>query len=125
MLCRQDVLLEFCTDPRFDEDTLFIIFEEDFRFTPDVGDPAWTHNGRKDTSATILSSMFGPSPPPAEEAASSSAAPAEAASSSAAPSSHNKMPRAQKSGATGAPKFLEPSRKRSGGRLRGPEQSEP
>ena len=89
-------MLEFCTDPRFDEDTLFIIFEEDFRFTPDVGDPAWTHNGRKDTSATILSSMFGPSPPPAEEAASSSAAPAEAASSSAAPSSHNKMPRAKK-----------------------------
>ena len=96
MLCRQDVLLEFCTDPRFDEDTLFIIFEEDFRFTPDVGDPAWTHNGRKDTSATILSSMFGPSPPPAEEAASSSAAPAEAASSSAAPSSPNKIPRAKK-----------------------------
>ena len=96
MLCRQDVLLELCTDPRFDEDTLFIIFEEDFRFTPDVGDPAWTHKGRKDTSATMLSSIFGPSPPPADEAASSSAAPAEAASSSAARSSPNKIPRAKK-----------------------------
>jgi hypothetical protein len=89
-------LLELCTDPRFDEDTLFIIFEEDFRFTPDVGDPAWTHKGRTDTSATTLCSIFGPSPPPAAEAASSSAAPAEAASSSAAPSSPNKMPRAKK-----------------------------
>ena len=96
MLCRQDVLLELCTDPRFDEDTLFIIFEEDFRFTPDVGDPAWTHKGRTDTSATMLSSIFGPSPPPADEAASSSSAPAEAASSSAAPSSPNSMPRAKK-----------------------------
>ena len=96
MLCRQDVLLEFCTDPRFDEDTLFIIFEEDFRFTPDVGDPAWTRHSRRDTSATIMSSMFGPSPPPAQEAASSSAAPAAAASSSAAPPSHNKMPKAKK-----------------------------
>lgn len=96
MLCRQDVLLEFCTDPRFDEDTLFIIFEEDFRFTPDVGDPAWTRHSRRDTSATIFSNMFGPSPPPAEGAASSSAAPAAAASSSAAAPSHNKIPKAKK-----------------------------
>ena len=96
MLCRQDVLIELCTDPRFDEDTLFIIFEEDFRFTPDDGDPAWTRPGRRDTSETIFSSMFGPSPPPAVEAASSSAAPAEAASSSAAPLSPNKMPKAKK-----------------------------
>ena len=89
-------MLEFCTDPRFDEDTLFIIFEEDFRFTPEVGDPAWTHNGRKDTSATIFSSMFGPSPPPDPKASSSSAAAAEEASSSAAASSHNMIPRAKK-----------------------------
>ena len=64
--------MHFCTDPRFDEDTLFIIFEEDYRFTPDAGDPAWTHEKRRDTSSTIPPSLV-PSPPPAEQASSSSA----------------------------------------------------
>ena len=86
MCSLQDVLIPFCTDVRFDEDTLFIIFEEDFRFAPDLGDPAWTHNKRVDTSMTMPSTSQ-PSPPPAEQASSSS---------SAAASSHNKIPREHK-----------------------------
>ena len=86
-LCRQDILLPFCTDERFDADTLFMIFEEDFRFTPKIDDPAWTHNGRKDTSALMLSRIFGP--PPITEASSSSS------SAAAAPSSQNKIPKVE------------------------------
>ena len=124
MLCRQDVLLEFCTDPRFDEDTLFIIFEEDFRFTPDVGDPAWTqwtqgHFGdhsvqyfrSEPTAGRGGSKLFCSTRGRSKLFCSAIFAQQDA--------------QGQKSGATGAPKFLEPKRKRSGGRLRGPEQSEP
>jgi len=87
MCSLQDVLIPFCTDLRFEEDTLFIIFEEDYRFAPDLGDPAWTHKNRLDTFYTMPSSSE-PSPPPAEPGSSSS--------SSAAPSTHNKIPRKHK-----------------------------
>lgn len=80
-------MVEFCTDLRFEEDTLFIIFEEDYRFTPDPGDSAWTVKGRKDMSSHIMSTLF-PSPPPGAEAASSS--------SDAASSSYNKIPKEKK-----------------------------
>ncbi len=71
----QDVLIPFALDPRLDEDCLFIVFEEDFRFTPPLGDPAWTHKGRKDTSGLIESSLFKSSRPPTSSGASSSSAP--------------------------------------------------
>ena len=32
--CRKDVALPWITDPRWEADTLFLVFEEDFRFTP-------------------------------------------------------------------------------------------
>jgi len=83
----QDVLIPLCTDLRFDEDTLFIIFEEDYRFAPDPGDAAWTHKKRLDTFYT-LSSSSEPSPPPA--------VPGSSSSSSAAPSTQNKIPRGHK-----------------------------
>ncbi len=71
----QDVLIPFALDPRMDDDCLFIVFEEDFRFTPPLGDPAWTHKGRKDTSSLIESSLFRSSQPPTSTGASSSSAP--------------------------------------------------
>lgn len=57
-MSRQDVLIPFAMDARMDPDCLFIVFEEDFRFTPETGDEAWTINGRQDTSGLIDHDLF-------------------------------------------------------------------
>ena len=38
-LLSQEVLVEFCADQRFHEDTLFFVVEEDYRFWPKGEDP--------------------------------------------------------------------------------------
>ena len=83
-------MVPFATDPRFEDDTLFIIFEEDYRFAPERGDAAWSHGDRSDTSDKMPSNEFCQytissssssafrkvSPPPPERGASSSTDPA-------------------------------------------------
>ena len=92
-------MLPLATDNRFDADTLFIIFEEDFRFTPVIGDPAWTHEHRKDTSNVAMSRICGRTP--TAEAASSTS------SAAAAPSSHNKIPKTTAVEPTAHPKVAD------------------
>ena len=38
---KQDVALPLMMDPRFEEDTLFLVFEEDFRFEPEPDVDVW------------------------------------------------------------------------------------
>ena len=40
--------MTFCTDERFTDDTLFLVFEEDYRFTPTWDDPSWKLHGRRE-----------------------------------------------------------------------------
>ena len=44
----QDYILPLCCDERFADDTLFLIFEEDYRFAPEDDHPSWTMHGRRD-----------------------------------------------------------------------------
>ncbi len=79
------MLIPFATDARFDDDSLFIVFVEDFRFAPCVDDPAWKHDGRVDKSRSIAASLFGSSPPPTTGSSGST----DAASSSQLPDGGN------------------------------------
>ena len=83
----QDVLIPFVLDERIEEDCLFLIFEEDFRFTPEADDPSWKMEGRKDTYQLINEQIFGrlSSPPPKQSASASS-------SSAAAPETSSELP---------------------------------
>jgi hypothetical protein len=45
---RQEVLVPFMSDARFDDDTLFLVFEEDYRFAPTEDDPCRTAHGRRE-----------------------------------------------------------------------------
>ena len=69
-------MVPFALDERLEEDCLFFIFEEDFRFTPEPDDPAWKLPGRRDTSQHIANQMFGhaSSPPPTRSGSASSSA---------------------------------------------------
>ena len=59
----QDMLLTFCTDERFTDDTLFLVFEEDYRFSPTWDDPSWKLHGRREISSKHkLWSMIPPTP---------------------------------------------------------------
>ena len=79
-------MIPLANDPRLDNDILFIIFEEDFRFTPEAGDPAWTARGRYNQYWPTMFSLWKD-----EEIEDDTAAPS---SSSAAPSrTSNKIPR--------------------------------
>lgn len=73
-ICWQDVLIPFAMDPRLEDDCLFIVFEEDFRFAPEFDDPAWKHGGRRDTSRSLNEALYGSSRPPTTQGASSSGA---------------------------------------------------
>jgi hypothetical protein len=64
-------VVPFCLDGRFDADTLFLIFEEDFRFYPDKDDPAWSMPGRRNTYDYMVADLFGSSPSPTSAASSS------------------------------------------------------
>ena len=60
----QDVVLPFTSDPRFENDTVFLVFEEDFRFAPEQNDKSWTMHGRRKIKATALAHMFDRKRPP-------------------------------------------------------------
>jgi hypothetical protein len=42
------MLMTLCTDERFMDDTLFLVFEEDYRFTPTWDDPSWKLHNRRE-----------------------------------------------------------------------------
>lgn len=54
----EDIVLPFASDSRFDDDTVFLVFEEDFRFAPEQHDKSWRMHGRRNIKAAALAHMF-------------------------------------------------------------------
>ena len=54
----EDIVLPFASDSRFDDDTVFLVFEEDFRFAPEQHDKSWRMHGRRNRKAAALAHLF-------------------------------------------------------------------